>query len=241
VAAWLLRRFPDIAPTFQVPAVMAMIRLRAALVDQMLQEDLHRARSNGEKVHYHRLGCALDGRFYRLFRGHEDLLMTHREVDEANVIEAKRRLLATSSFVRAWQRVTTEGRGITTWTVPDADGLVLVNLEGAATRLGLRLLVRVLGQIRRDSPRARVILDLPGFLTRTGSGHLPPPTAPTRLRWEGLHNTGAGKVAVAHFKQLGWGIDEDTWMASRPELRAASGVAICHGVEGIRVLRLVAC
>jgi len=241
VAAWLLRRFPDLTPAFNVPSFMAMIRARAATVDRMLREELHRATKNRECVHYHRLGCALDGRFYRLFRSEQPALMTHREVDEASVVEMKCKLLETSSFAGAWQRVTSEGRGITSWTVPDADGAVVVNLEGAATRLGLRMLTRVLGQIRRDSPRARVILDLPGFLTRTGVGHLPPPTAPTRLRWEGLHHTGAGKVAVAHFKQLGWDVDEDTWLASRPELRGASGAALCHGVEGIRVLRLVAC
>lgn len=241
VAAWLLRRHPELTPTFQVPAVLCMIRARSAIVDRMLVEELHLARRSGQPMRYHRLGAGLDGRFYRLFRGHEDALLFQREVDEEPVMEAKRHMLASSSFARAWQGVQSEGRSVSTWTVPDAEGHVVVNLEGAATRLGLRLLVRVLGQIRRDSPRARVILDLPGFLTRTGSGNLPPPTAPTRLRWEGLHATGAGKVAVAHLKQLGWRVDEDSWFASRPELRASSGVAICHGVDGMRVLRLVAC
>jgi hypothetical protein len=156
-------------------------------------------------------------------------------------MDTKNKLLNGSGFAAAWERVTPDSRGVTTWSVPDSAGVVVVNLEGAATRLGLRLLVRVLSQVRRDSPRARVIVDLPGFLTRSGSGHLPPPSAPTRLRWEGLDKTGAGKVNIAHLKQLGWAVDEDSWLASRPELRAASGVPICHGVDGTRVLRLVAC
>ena len=241
VAAWLLRRFPELSPSFQVPAVLCMMRARTSVVDRMLLEEIHTATAAGEPMRYHRLAGGLDGRFYRLFRGHEKAILTHREVDEEPVIQAKHQMLASSSFARAWQNVSSEAQPVTSWTVPDAEGHVVVNLEGAATRLGLRLLVRVLGQIRRDSPRARVILDLPGFLTRTGSGHLPPPTAPTRLRWEGLHTTGAGRVAVAHLKQLGWRVDEDSWFASRPELRASSGVAICHGVDGARVLRLVAC
>lgn len=241
VAAWLLRRYPELTPTFQVPAVLSMMRARASVVDRMVLEELHLAAEAREPMRYHRLAAGMDGRFYRLFRGHEHVLLTLREVDEPAVMEAKGQMLASSSFAHSWQGVQQEGASIEQWTVPDTEGRVVVNLEGAATRLGLRLLVRVLGQIRRDSPRARVIMDLPAFLTRTGSGHLPPPTAPTRLRWEGLGNTGAGKVAVGHLRQIGWQIDEDDWLASRPELRASSGVAICHGVDGVRVLRLVAC
>lgn len=241
VAAWLLRRFPEIEPAFQVPAVLGMMRARCSIVDRMLREELYTADRLGQPLRYHRLGAGLDGRFYRLFRGHERVLLFQREVDEEPVMAAKRHMLASSSFARAWQAVQSEARPISSWTVAEEDGRVVVNLEGTASRLGLRMLVRVLSQIRRDCPRARVIVDLPGFLTRSGSGHLPPPTAPTRLRWEGLHGTGAGKVSTTHLNQLGWKVDEDFWLASRPELRASSGVPICFGVDGARVLRLVAC
>ena len=241
VAAWILRRYPDLAPTFTVAPVLAMIRSRTSLVDRMILDDLHRSQHRAQDVHYHRLGGGLDGRFHRLFRNHDLKLSTHREVDEPSVVEAKKSLMDESTFAASWARVRIEGSDIIRWTVPDAQGDVIVNLEGAATRLGLRLLVRVLAQIRRDCPRARVIVDFPGFLTRTGSGHLPPPTAPSRLRWEGLHETGAGKITNGHLRQMGWAVDEDIWIASRPELRAPSGVSICDGVDGIRVLRLTAC
>ncbi len=242
VAAWMLRKHPHLSPDFRVASVLAMIRSRTQEVDRMIRDELYTAKRTGCPILYQRLGCGFDARWYRLFRGQdEELISQHIEVDEPEVLQAKDEILSVSTFENTWAHVSAQPALAADWTAIEGEGQPVVNLEGAATRLGLRMLVRVLGQIRRDCPRAHVIVDLPGFLTRTGSGHLPPPTTAKRLRWEGLHRTGAGKVGIGHLRQLGWEVDEDVWLASRPELRAQSGVAICPGVDGTRVLRLVAC
>lgn len=241
VASWLLRRFPELESQYGVPSVLSMIRERAAIVDRMLVEEFHRAERMGTLVDYTRMGGGFDGRFYRLFPHHLDRLHRMTELEEPELLAVKNAMLRHSNFVDEWSRVEQVALPVHDWTMKPSTGLPVVNLEGAATRIGLRLLVRVLGAIRRDCPQARVILDLPNFLNRTGSGTLPPPTGPTRLRWENLDRTGAGRIEVGHLRELGWSVDEDLWLVSRPELRAANGVTICPGVEGLRVLRLVAC
>ena len=55
VAAWLLRRFPDLAPTFQVPAVLCMIRERSSVnssqfTDEQLTQKVSRPTADGESV-----------------------------------------------------------------------------------------------------------------------------------------------------------------------------------------------
>ena len=242
VAAWMLRKHPHLNPSLLQPSVLAMIRSRTQEVDRMIRDELYVAKRSGCPILYQRLGAGFDARWYRLFRGQDDAFISaHIEVDEPEVMRTKNEILSASTFQNTWSNVTTQSAHAADWSAIDGEGQPVVNLEGAATRLGLRKLVRVLGQIRRDCSRAHVILDLPGFLTRTGSGYLPPPTSAKRLRWEGLRRTGAGKVGTDHFRQLGWTIDEDVWLMSRPELRTQSGVTICPGVDGARVVRLVAC
>jgi len=241
VASWLLRRFPDLGSQYGVPSVLSMIRERAAVVDRMLIEELNRAERLGTVVDYYRMGGGLDGRFYRLFQHETSRIHRITELEEPQVLTAKSDMLAHSSFQEAWSEVEQRPMSPMKWTLQTSTGVPVVNLEGAATRIGLRLLVQVLGAIRRDCPKARVIIDLPNFLNRTGSGALAPPTGPPRLRWENLDRTGAGRIEVGHLRQMGWTIDEDLWLVSRPELRAANGVAICPGIEGLRVLRLIAC
>lgn len=241
VASWLLRRFPELECQYGVPSVLSMIRERAAVVDRMLIEELNRAEGLGTVVDYYRMGGGLDGRFYRLSQQETSRIHRITELEEADLLTAKSNMLAHSGFQEAWSEVEQRPMSPMDWTLQTSVGVPVVNLEGAATRIGLRLLVHVLGAIRRDCPQARVIIDLPNFLNRTGSGALAPPTGPPRLRWENLDRTGAGRIEVGHLRRLGWTIDEDLWLVSRPELRAANGVAICPGIEGLRVLRLIAC
>lgn len=239
VAAWLLRRHPQLLPTFASPSVLAMIRACASLVDRMIEEEVHRARIRGETLVYHGFGGGFDARWYRLTREMRDVVRAHREVDEPDVLNLKDKLLSASSFAELWSGIVREGSVRDRWTVtPTGQGRPLVVMEGAATRLGADGLLTLLARVRREAPNAHVLVDLPGFL---GPG--PVPTRPTaagtaRARWLGATSTGAATVRSRQLLALGYRIVEDTWLAARPELRAPSGMPICPGMEAIRVLRL---
>lgn len=236
VAAWLLRRHPKLLPTFAAPSILSMLRARASIVDRMIEDEASRVRRHGGALTFFSFGGGLDARWYRLKPILEPVLRLHAEVEEPDVIEFKNQALEGSSFASAWSRIervpVPEGR----WTVHDGAGAdVLVVAEGVASRHGIDSLKRLLGRIRQDAPNAKVILDVPGILANQ-----PPASQPGtgRTRWASPASTGAAALSSAEIARLGWRAEDDVWLSARPELRAPSGMAICVGMEALRVVKL---
>lgn len=240
VAAWLLRRHPKLLPTFAAPSILAMIRARAAMVDRLIEDEAHRVRRLGGRLAWWGFGGGFDARWYRLRPLVQDILLRHCEVEDPEVLEFKHQALQDSSFAGAWDRIqrlpTPEDR----WTVPDGTAEhTLVVLEGVASRIGSEGLKRLLARIRRDAPGARVIVDLPGILQAPGQMHqAAAAVGSARSRWTSPHGTGASAVRTIELRRMGWRVEEDAWLSARPELRAPSGMAICSGMEALRVLSL---
>lgn len=239
VAAWLLRRYPQLVPTYAAPSVLAMIRASASLVDQAIAEEVDLARARGETLTYHGVGGGFDARWVRLMRDMRDVIQVHREVEEPDLLDLKDRLLGSSSFAEAWSGIVLDRSTRERWSVAEGDtSRSLVVLEGVASRLGADGLLSLLARFRRDSPNIRVVVDLPGFL---GPGPVPArPTAggTSRLRWLGAGNTGAAILRGSDLARLGYRVVDDTWLSARPDLRATSGTPICPGMDALRVLRL---
>lgn len=236
VAAWLLRRHPKLLPTFAAPSILSMIRARTTLIDALI--GLEVARVAPQQLTYWGLGSAFDARWYRMkavLAGH---LRAHHEVDEPDVVAFKDRVLATSSFAGHWGSVHREGVGESQWTVPPHKGPLLVNLEGVSTRVGVEGTRALLRRLRHDAPTATVLLDLPGILQPKVQSGRAAAVSSTRSRWLGAAATGAAAISTRDLYHLGYIPIDDEWSAARPELRTPSGIAICSGVEAIRVLRL---
>lgn len=238
MAAWFLRRHPKLLPTFAAPSILAMIRARAAIVDRMLEDEVHRARTAGTGLAVWTFGAGFDARWYRLRPAHQDVDVTHVEVEEPSVLQFKDQALAASSFAGLWDSVQRVAAPEDRWAVPDPSGepLVVV-LEGVASRVGLEGLKRVLGRVRQDVPHARVIVDLPGILHSTSTAQAVA-VGVARSRWMSAAGTGASALHARDLQRLGWAPLDDVWLAARPELRAPSGVAMCAGMEALRVLTL---
>jgi O-methyltransferase involved in polyketide biosynthesis len=238
VAAWLLRRHPKLLPTFAAPSILAMIRARAAIVDRMIEDEVHRVRQASGGLTYWGFGGGFDARWYRLRPALHDVIRVHCEVEEPDVMDFKNQALADSSFAHAWERIHRLPIKEDRWTVHDATAEhTLVVLEGVASRLGIEGLKRLLGRVRRDAPASRVIVDLPGILQSTSGGQAIA-VGSARSRWASPFGTGASALKTRELRRLGWAVFEDVWLAARPELRAPSGIAICSGMEALRVLHL---
>ncbi len=239
VAAWLLRRHPKLLPTFAAPSILSMIRARSAIVDRMIEDEVHRARRSGQRLAVFTFGAGFDARWYRLRPLVQDVVTSHTEVEDPEVLEFKNGALADSSFAGVWDLVRRLPLREDRWTVHETSGdPTLVILEGVASRLGVEGLKRLLGRIRHDAPHAHVLVDLPGVLQTSNAA----PTVAigsSRTRWSSPNGTGASSVHLRDLRRLGWRPHEDSWFASRPELRAPSGMAICSGMEALRVLHLV--
>lgn len=238
VAAWLLRRHPKLLPTFAAPSILSMIRARATIVDRMIEDEAHQVRKKGGLLTYWGFGGGFDARWYRLRPTLQQVITSHCEVEEPDVMDFKNHALADSTFSNVWQKIQRIPVREDRWTVHDGSSKhTLVVIEGVAARLGIDSVKRLLGRVRRDAPNARVVVDLPGILQ---SPHSPGNTVGnTRTRWGSPAGTTAGAVHAADLERLGWRIEEDVWLAARPELRAPSGMAICAGMEALRVMKLV--
>ena len=249
VAAWLLRRHPQLLPSFAAPSVLAMIRASTAVVDRMIEDEVARARALGERLAYHGFGCGFDARWYRLTREMRDVVRHHVEIDEPDVMTLKDRLLSVSTFAEAWSDIRREGTAHGDWAVraPDTERPLVV-MDGAPARLGADALEALLGRIRDQAPRAHVIVDLPGFVTpdpvhpehalgAAAADRLAPELG-GRTRWTALRGTAAFALSSARLAALGWTAVEDARFAARPELRAPSGLVMCPGVDAHRALRL---
>ncbi len=240
VAAWLLRRHPQLLPTFAAPSILAMIRARANIVDRMIEETVNRARLAGDTLDFWGFGGGFDARWYRLMRDMGDVIASHQEVEEPALMEFKDELLASSSFANAWDRIEKHSAAKHTWTVGASNGsALLVILEGVSTRLGPQKALALLARLRQDAPQASVIIDLPGFLNSSvGMGGRPAVVGSVRSRWSSATSSGAAQIKTAQVVDLGFEVVEDTWFAARPELRAPSGMPICSGMEAFRVMML---
>lgn len=241
VAAWLLRRHPKLLPTFAAPSILAMIRARASIVDRMIEDELHRVRKKAGLLNYWGFGGGFDARWYRLRPMFENLISTHCEVEEPEVMDFKNHALADSSFANVWQRIHRVPVKEERWTVHDGSSKhTLVVIEGVAARLGLESVKRLLGRVRRDAPNARVVLDLPGILQTAHTTGVGSTLGNPRTRWASPAATSAAAIHGRELERLGWRVEEDVWLAARPELRAPSGMAICAGMEALRVMKLSA-
>lgn len=240
VAAWLLKRHPELAPAFASPSVLAMLRARAQIVDEMIAEELSDAPL--EPVHHTAVlafGAGLDARWYRL-RPLRLPGIHHVEVDEPELLRLKDQLLQPSPFARAWRCVHRVPIAASQWPVGRFSlrrhQRVLINLEGVAVRIGVDALQRLLRQLRLEIPHAHVIVDLPGIL-HTPSER-PWVAGSARSRWANPATTHAALLTRAELEASGWRATDERWLAARPELRA-SGDAACTGMEALRVLRLI--
>jgi O-methyltransferase involved in polyketide biosynthesis len=240
VAAWLLRRHPNLLPAFAAPSILAMIRARASIVDRMIEDEAYRAHKHGQRLGYWGFGGGLDARWYRLRPLLDPITQIHCEVEEPEVIDFKNAALGASTFSSAWQRIQRVPSREDKWTVQDAAGdVTLVVLEGVASRLGLEGVKRMLGRVRRDAPNARVVVDLPGILQSAASSGPAIAISSSATRWSSPEATSAAALDGADIVRLGWKVEEDVWLAGRPELRAPSGMPLCAGMEPLRVLKLV--
>jgi O-methyltransferase involved in polyketide biosynthesis len=195
---------------------------------------------------YWGFGGGFDARWYRLKPALHDVIRVHCEVEEPEVMAFKNQALADSSFAQAWDRIHRLPIREDRWTVhdptlrsaPGPSEHTLVVLEGVASRIGIEGLKRLLGRVRRDAPAARVIVDLPGILQSATPGAQAMAVGSARSRWASPIGTGASALRTRELARLGWQVHEDVWFAARPELRAPSGMAICSGMEALRVLCL---
>ena len=241
VAAWLLRRHPQLLPTFAAPSILSMIRARANIVDRMIEEIVNRARLADETLDFWGFGGGFDARWYRLMREMDDVVVSHQEVEEPALMEFKEELLPSSAFANAWERIRKHSEAKHNWTVQSTDSRPLVTLEGVSTRLGPQKTLSLLARLRQDAPEATVILDLPGFLNSSvGLGGRPAVVGSVRSRWSSATASGAAQIKTAEIAALGFEVVEDSWFAARPELRAPSGMPICSGMEAFRVMLLQA-
>ncbi len=240
VAAWLLRRQPGLLPPTAHPALLTMIRARASIIDQMIEEEVTRARQLGIEVAYWGFGGGFDARWYRLLALMGDVIRSHREVEEPPILEVKGRLLAESTFSRAWGRVERRPLVPLEWSVAAEVGRTpLVVLEGVASRIPMARLQGLLRAIRDTCPGARVILDVPGFF-QDQPEDASPVGAASRARWGSIYDSRAFSLKIAELRRMGYRVLEEVCLSARPDLRGPSGSVVCSGMDALRVLRLAA-
>lgn len=239
VAAWLLRHHPEIHPTSSVSSMLAMIRARAGIVDRVIADEALRVERKGRSLDYWCFGAGLDARWHRMREQLPSLARgRYAEVEDGAVLTFKDAALAGSSYARAWRNVEMSELPDHRWTVPDVTAPdTLVVMEGVASRIGVEATRRLLGRVRKDAPTARVVVDLPGILqTEEGTTYVTSTVGP---RWGAAEATSAAALGRAEIRGLGYRIAEETWLSARPELRAPSGMALCAGMDALRVLLLV--
>jgi hypothetical protein len=239
VAAWLLRRQPKLLPPTATPSILTMIRARTALVDRMIEEEVARARRLGLELAYWGFGVGFDARWYRLMALMGDVVRTHREMEDPEILSLKSDLLEESTFARAWGRIVQLPAPALDWQVEREPGRVpVVVLEGVATRVTIPSLRTMLAQIRKAAPGARVVMDLPATIEDRPAD--PAELAASRGRWGSVNNTAAHAISTRQLVECGYRVVEDVQLAARPELRGSSGGVLCAGMEALRVLRLSA-
>lgn len=239
VAAWLIRHHPGLLPAASVSSMLAMLRARAQIIDRMIVDEADRVGALGRPLDYWSFGAGLDARWHRLRVGADALTAgRYSEIEDPGILSFKSKALEHSRYSEEWRRVESMPLAQEMWTVPDTTAPnTLVSLEGVAARLGVEGLRRLLGRIRKDAPSARVIVDLPGILHHdAGTTYVMSRVGPV---WGAPGATSAAALGRTALRRLGWAVTEDVWLAARPELRAASGMTQCAGMDALRVMALV--
>jgi hypothetical protein len=168
-----------------------------------------------------------------------DVVRSHREMEDAEVLSLKSDLLEESTFARAWGRIVQLPAPALDWHVEREPGRVpVVVLEGVATRVTIPGLRAMLVRIRQAAPGARVVLDLPASIEDRPTD--PVELAASRSRWGAINSTSARAISTRQLVECGFRVVEDVQLAARPELRGSSGGVLCAGMEALRVLRLSA-
>jgi len=214
VAAWLLRRFPDLAPGMPLSEALTTVRARASLVDRMIAGECARARQEGCGLCYGSVGGGLDARWYRLLPAFSDVVREQREIEEPALLLVKDEMLADSPFEVPWSQVIRRPLPMERWTVQACDDARwLVVLEGVHARMADTELQTVLTRIRADASDAVVVLEAP---------------VSSAVSW-----------SKAAWAALGWSLVEDVRLAPRRSLVTADGRLVCPGIRALRVQRLV--
>lgn len=239
VAAWLLQQAPALMPPQAVGSVLTMIRARTSIIDRMIEEEVRESVKAEEGLDYWSVGGGFDARWYRIKSLMTDAVRKHFEVDEARVLSVKHSLLEKSTFKKSWSQIGVRALPPGQWTVRTRGHGNLVCLEGASTRLGPAAFRDLLVRIRADAPNARVILDIPSFVSMLHSAAaLPRGASGAELESEDeLDNP--YRWRHKYFYELGWNVTEDTWLTGRPAVDPMiAGFRELPGMEGFRVMRL---
>ncbi|MCA9566625.1 MAG: class I SAM-dependent methyltransferase [Myxococcales bacterium] len=239
VAAWLLRRSPDLMPPQAVGSVLTMIRARTSIIDRMIEEEVRWSVENDEGLDYWSVAGGFDARWYRIKTLMSEAVRKHFEVESPELLEVKAALLSESSFRTSWRAIERRAMPEDGWTVQTRGHGNLVVLEGASTRLPPRKLRDLLRRIRSDAPNARVILDLPSFVSMLHSkAALPRDAAGAEI--EGKEEVDNPYRWSRNFlRRLGWEVREDLWLTSRPMLESTGlGLPELPGMEALRIVRL---
>lgn len=239
VAAWLLQNAPALMPPAAVGSVLTMIRARTSIIDRMIEEEVRLSVREGEGLDFSSVGCGFDARWYRIKTLMCDAVRKHFEIEEASVLDVKNWLLERSTYRKAWGEIEQRPLQPSEWTVRTRGHGNLVCLEGASTRLPPRQLHDLLRRIRQDAPNARVILDIPSFVSMLHSGRALPRDASGAELGEESALDNPFRWRHKFFRKMGWDVREDIWLTSRPTVDPLlPGLGELPGMEGFRVLRL---
>ena len=216
VAAYLLRQDPSLIPPEDAVAAFTTIRARTDVLDELVLEEVHRARQRGTRIALWTLGGGFDARWYRLLPHVSDVVTACFEVETPDLMRAKSEVLDTSPYDELWSRVDRRSAKVEEWRVEPVEGCEpLLLMEGLAGRMTPRMLRNLLASLATQVPDARVLLGLPA------------------------HGTEPGTWTERRLARLGWRVDAEVRLAPRGRLVGKDGNEICTGMHGMRVLRLV--
>ena len=239
VAAWLLKNAPGLMPPEAVGSVLSMIRARTSVIDRMIEEEVHTSVKAGDGLDFWSVGCGFDARWYRIKTLMSDAVRKHFEIDVPGLLEVKSELLERSSYRQSWREIEVWPLVETEWTVRTRGHANLVCMEGASTRLAPADLRDLLRRIRKDAPNARVILDIPSFVSMLHSRTALPRAASGAELGTAAELDNPYRWRHKYFRTLGWDVREDLWLTGRPTVDPLiPGLGEVPGMEGIRILRL---
>jgi O-methyltransferase involved in polyketide biosynthesis len=215
-----------------------MVRARASMIDRMIEEEVRASVRTEEGLDFWSVGGGFDARWYRIKTLMSDAVRKHFEVESPQILEVKRTLLAESSFNSSWTSIESRPMDEDTWTVQTRGHGNLVVLEGAATRLKPQQLHDLLRRIRSDAPNARIILDIPSFVSMLHSdASLPRDAAGAEIESSNEVDN-PYRWSRNFLRRIGWEVTEDIWLTSRPMLEGGYGLPELPGMEAFRVLRM---
>ena len=216
VAAWMLKRQPDLHPYGAAQAAFTTIRARTALVDRMIFDSAQIARDQGHKLSLWNLGPGFDARWFRLLPRLDDVFVGVREVEEPSLLSLKNGLLEQSPYGDSWHKVVRRALPSASWSVDARRGdRLLVLMEGLAGRMNQDQLEATLTRVHEASKECTAIVGLPG-----------------------VGEDDAARWSVTRMRRLGWKVHEDARMGSRGRLILASGGEECPGTYPLRVMRM---